>query len=172
MFKKDFAFRGFPRRGLRLSVGFGVLLMVSASLAQNIPARQSNPPTPFQEKAPSAYRGEGGVTTPRSQTLGIESKARKRHEQFNGAPLERNSFAAFIDADDVAEFSALGRYSVVVLTVVTQKSEELFLKRLYVRTLEQEIPLLKLSTRRIDVDQGLLTYGMFGPYREDGLYLL
>ena len=25
---------------------------------------------------------------------------------------------------------------------------------------------------RIDVDQGLLTYGMFGPYREDGLYLL
>ena len=69
------------------------------------------------------------------------------------------------------EFEALGRYGLLILTLVTQSAEELPIKRVYLRMRDREIPLLKIGSWRRDVDQTLVTYKMYGPYREDGFYL-
>jgi hypothetical protein len=58
------------------------------------------------------------------------------------------------------------------LTVVAQSADELPLKRVYIRMPDREIPLLKIASWPRDVDQTLVTYKMYGPYREDGFYLL
>jgi hypothetical protein len=71
----------------------------------------------------------------------------------------------------VAEFDALGRYAVIILTVVTQRADELPLKRVYLRMPDRELPVLKIASWRKNVDQTLATYKMYGAYREDGFYL-
>jgi hypothetical protein len=54
---------------------------------------------------------------------------------------------------------------------VTQSADELPVKRVYLRMPDREIPILKLASWRRNVDQTLVTYKMYGPYREDGFYL-
>jgi hypothetical protein len=61
---------------------------------------------------------------------------------------------------------------VLLLTVVTQRSEELPLKRVYIRANDQEVPVQKLSSWRGDVDSASLTHKIYGPYRETGFYLV
>jgi hypothetical protein len=58
-----------------------------------------------------------------------------------------------------------------IRSVVTQSAEELPLKRVYLRMPDREVPILKIASWRRDVDQTLVTYKMYGPYREDGFYL-
>jgi hypothetical protein len=65
----------------------------------------------------------------------------------------------------------MGRYSLLILSIESQKPEELPLKRVYLRTPEREIPLLKLGTWRWNLDQKLIAYKRYGPVREDGFYL-
>jgi hypothetical protein len=60
----------------------------------------------------------------------------------------------------------------MLLTVISQKSEELPLKRVYVQAGGSETPLQRLSTWRSNVDSKLLAYERYGRYREDGFYLL
>ena len=157
---------------MRLLVIIGMIAIASSSFAQNNPLRQfENNPRPFQETGPNLREGPPGVVTPQRLTDEIEWKARKKREESNGKPLERSSCLFIFDADNAGEFNALARYSLLLLAVLTQNSEELPLKRVYLRTVGQEIPLLKLSSWRVNVDQKLLAYTMFGPYREDGFYL-
>ena len=157
---------------LRLLALVGMISMASPLLAQNNPPVQpgANPPRPFQEKG-SGLKTTHGVETPQRFTAEIEAEARKR-ESSNGGPIERNFYFSIIHADNMREFAALARYSLLILTVVTQKPEELPLKRVYIRTADKQIPLLKLASWRRNVEQSLLTYKMYGSDREDGFYLL
>jgi len=159
-------------RATLLLVLIGLVALVSSSRAQNNPPRQfeNSPPRPFQETAPGLVEGAPGVVTPQRITDEIEAWAKKRDES-NGTPVERTFDFTIFHADSTAEFTALARYSLLILTVVTQKPEELPLKRVYLRTADWEIPLLKISSWRRNIDQTLLTYKMYGPYREDGFYL-
>jgi hypothetical protein len=146
------------------------LPVASSSFAQNDPQAQRSAPSPFQEKAPGFAKAAPGLATPQRQTNEIEDRARTREDTY-GYPLERDFYFIAWNPDDAAEFAAMARYSLMLLNVMTQKPEELPVKRLYLRTPDREIPLLKISSWRVNVDQSLVTHKMFGPYREDGFYL-
>jgi hypothetical protein len=135
--------------------------LVAASLAQ----AQTTP-------APDAPDGklETGVVTPERVTQQIEEWAKQRQE--SGGPSARVSHAWIFFAGGPNEFAALGRYSVLLLTIVTQRSEELPLKRVYIRANDRDVPVQKLSSWRGDVDNALITHKIYGPYRETGFYLL
>jgi hypothetical protein len=135
--------------------------LVAASLAQ----AQTTP-------APDAPDGklEIGVVTPERVTQQIEEWAKQRQE--SGGPSARVSHAWIFFAGGPNEFAALGRYSVLLLTIVTQRSEELPLKRVYIRANDRDVPVQKLSSWRGDVDNALITHKIYGPYRETGFYLL
>ena len=101
----------------------------------------------------------------------IEEWAKQRQEL--GPTARRGSrMSTFLCAANAAEFAALGRYSVLLLTVITQKSEELPLARVYIRAKEQDVPMEKVSSWRSDVDSALLAHKIYGPYREAGFYLI
>jgi len=74
--------------------------------------------------------------------------------------------------DNAAEFAKLGGYAVMLLTVISRKSEELPLKRVYIQSSAPDITLQRLSSWRSNVDSKLLAYEWYGPYREDGFYLV
>jgi hypothetical protein len=145
--------------------------MASGVLAQNNPLSQvpRNPPRSFQENAPGARILPPGVVTPQTRIDQFETSARDLQAK-QGQPIER-SHSCQILGTDAAEFDALAHYSILILTVVTQATEELPLKRVYLRMPDREIPLLKIASWRMDVAPTLVTYKMFGPYREDGFYL-
>jgi hypothetical protein len=159
-----------PQRPLRLLALAAAVMMVSPAIAQNRPQPADTPPRPFQEKARGLAPATPGPVTPQRQTDKIEAWAKER-EAKQKPPLERVIYYSIRHPQDLAEFDALGRYSLLILTVVTQSTEELPLRRVYLRLPEREIPLLKIASWRRDVDQTLVTHKMYGPYREDGFYL-
>jgi hypothetical protein len=136
----------------------GALSMLAPAHAQTAPPA----------KGPEGKRLTGKVTPERINEQ-IEEWAKKRQEQ---GPTARVANFYLFFAMNPAEFNALGRYSVLLLTVVTQKSEELPLARVYVRAKEQDVPMQKVSSWRSDVDSALLAHKIYGPYREAGFYLV
>jgi hypothetical protein len=156
-----------PAMGV-LALLVGALAVASSSIAQNNPQATypRDPPSPFQEKGGGFGKSLGeGLWTPQSHTQYIEVRAKERQ-----VPAER-TYRVVVWDPDRAEFSAMAGYSLLLLSVLTQTAEELPLQRVYVRLPDREIPLLKISSWRVNVDQGLITYRMYGPYREDGFYL-
>ena len=153
------------RRALLMFALATTVGMASPVLAQNNPFGQA-PGRPFQEEAPEKHSGPNFRTTPQRHTQLLEAWAK---EQIS--PVEREMYYTISHADDDAEFDALAHYSLLILTVVTQTAQELPVRRVYTRLPDREIPVLKLASWRRDVDQTLVTYKMYGPYREDGLYL-
>jgi hypothetical protein len=143
--------------------------LVSPVMAQNNPLGQK-PSSPFQEKSATAVPRASDPTTPEWLIGRLEVWA-KRREAKQAPPIERETYYRFWEPRDRVEFEALGRYALLILTIVTQDTRELPLKRVYLRMPDREIPLIKLSSWRRDVDQTLVTYKMYGPCREDGFYL-
>ena len=166
------AVRAWSRPSLGLLALLGVVAIAAPALAQSLPGRQAPamPPRPFQEKGPGTDPLQYDVVSPERQTKKIEARAMER-EAGQGRALERETHFTIQHARSVTEFDTLGRYSLLILTVITQNAEELPLKRVYLRLPDREIPLLKLASWRRDVDQASVTYKMYGRYREDGLYL-
>jgi hypothetical protein len=162
----------FPDTGNGVLALVSALAVASSSIAQNNPQAPSprDPPSPFQEKGGRFGKSLGeGLWTPQSHTQYIEVRAKER-EDASGYPAER-TFRFVVWDPDRAEFSAMAGYSLLLLSVLTQKVEELPLQRVYLRLPDREIPVLKISSWRVNVEQGLITYRMYGPYREDGFYL-
>jgi hypothetical protein len=60
----------------------------------------------------------------------------------------------------------------MLLTVITQKAEELPLNKVYVRAGGNDVPIMKISNWRSDVATGTLAHKVYGPYREDGFYAI
>jgi hypothetical protein len=108
-----------------------------------------------------------GVFPPDRITAEIEERAAKRE----GKPLPRHVHFIIMHPE-AAEFAALGRYSVMLLTIHSQKSEELPLRRMYIHADGRDTPMHKVSSWRSDVDSKLVAQKVFGPYRETGFYLL
>jgi hypothetical protein len=75
-------------------------------------------------------------------------------------------------AANANEFAALRRYSVMLFTMISQKSEELPVKRIFVKASGQEIPLQTVLAWRGDVAADTLARKAYGAYREDGYYLV
>lgn len=129
---------------------------------------QTNPPGNPPPKAPEAKRITG-VVTPDRVNENLENSAKRR--EAAGGPIPRGGTFFIWYADNPDEFSALARYSVVFLAVLTQKPEEMPVKRVYIRTSEGDLGLAKLSSWSSRNSDTLLSTRIYGPNREDGFYL-
>ena len=167
----DHVLRIWSRWAPLLLTFIGTLAMASPVLAQNNPPGQkpSSPAAPFQEKGLPPVSSRPTVTTPQTVTVELEGYAKNWLSQ-QAPPVERLPIFTIKDPGR-GEFEPLGRYGLLILTVVTQSEQELPVKRVYLRMPDRETPLVKIASWRRNVDQTLVTYKMYGPYREDGFYL-
>ena len=147
-----------------------VVIILAASVVPSFAENTPRPRRPFQEEGAEAIPLRWVVITPKQRTEEIEKWARE-HEQTEGGLLEQFSYCRIIWPENPAELAAMARYSLLILSIETQKPEELPVKRVYLRTPEREIPLIKLGTWRWNLDQKLIAYKRYGPVREDGFYL-
>jgi hypothetical protein len=147
-------------RAARLLALIAMLAMATSSLAQQnspgaLPSKKGTPSLPgklFPEKSP-------GQITPQTITDRIESSCAKTQN----AKYPSIEYAFAIGPGSVQQFEALARYSVLLLAVVTQNSEELPLKRAYLRT-DRQIPLLKIASWLRSVDQNLILVQRHGSF--------
>jgi hypothetical protein len=98
-----------------------------------------------------------------------QSAIRTAKSAPNGAA--RGSSVDFTWPADAEEYRTLAKHVLVLVSVVTQDSAELPLRRVYVNINGQETELIKLSSQLSGVRQGSVTFSVLGPYREDGFYL-
>ena len=153
---------------MRIVSVVAVLGLMSAVVALAAPA--PNDPAKNAQKGPQDRVISGSLTP--AELLGEIEKAAAKRQQEGGAPSDRGRFYRFHAATEAGEFEALGRYAVMLLTVLSQKSEELPIKRVYIRADGKEVPVRLVSSWRSEVDASLLPAKMFGRFREDGFYLL
>jgi hypothetical protein len=83
----------------------------------------------------------------------------------------RGSSIDFCWASTPEEYQVLAKHVLVLVSVVTQDSAELPLRRVYVNIDGKETELVRLSSELSGVRKGSKTFSVLGPYREDGFYL-
>jgi hypothetical protein len=110
-------------------------------------------------------------TTPEDIIAFFEGGAKRRQDKNIPPALRSDDFRVALPVNN-AEFAAVGKYSVMLHVMLTQKPDELPVKRIYIRANGQDSVLQKLSGWRSELDSKLLSYKMYGRYREDGFYLL
>ena len=111
-----------------------------------------------------------GAVTPADMAERLEkSAARTREQGPKGAA--RGSSIDFCWPSSVAEYQAIGKYVLVLVSVVTQDAAELPLRRVYVTVNGEQTELIRLSSQRRDVGKGSTTFSILGPFREDGFYV-
>jgi hypothetical protein len=111
-----------------------------------------------------------GAVTPADMTERLEKAALRTKEQApKGAA--RGSSIDFCWPSSAAEYQAIGKYVLVLVSVVTQDAAELPLRRVYVTVNGEQTELVKLSSQHRDVGKGSTTFSILGPYREDGFYV-
>jgi hypothetical protein len=109
-----------------------------------------------------------GVNSPYRVAADQEERARKQQ-----TPQPRARAVYFIwNSISPAEFEALGRRTLFLFAIWTQRPEELPVKRIYIRADNQDQEIYKLSSWRTPVDPGLLTAKVYGTNREDSFYLV
>ena len=111
-----------------------------------------------------------GAVTPADMTERLEKSAvRTKAQAPKGAA--RGSSVDFCWPSSAEEYQAIGKYVLVLVSVVTQDAAELPLRRVYVTVNGEETELVRLSSQRSDVKKGSTTYSILGPFREDGFYV-
>jgi hypothetical protein len=111
-----------------------------------------------------------GAVTPADMAERLEKAAARTREQApKGAA--RGSSVDFCWPSSVEEYRAIGKYVLVLVSVVTQDAAELPLRRVYVTVNGEQTELVRLGSQRSDVRKGSITYSILGPFREDGFYV-
>ena len=111
-----------------------------------------------------------GAVTPAEMTERLEKSAvRTKAQAPKGAA--RGSSVDFAWPSSAGEYQAIGKYVLVLVSVVTQDAAELPLRRVYVTVNGEQTELMKLSSQRSDVKKGSTTHSILGPLREDGFYV-
>jgi hypothetical protein len=111
-----------------------------------------------------------GAVTPADMTERLEKSALRTQAQApKGAA--RGSSVDFCWPSSAEEYRAIGKYVLVLVSVVTQDAAELPLRRVYVTVNGEQTELVKLSSQRSDVKKASTTYSILGPFREDGFYV-
>jgi hypothetical protein len=98
-----------------------------------------------------------------------KAAVRTREQAPKGAA--RGSSIDFCWPSSVEEYQAIGKYVLVLVSVVTQDAAELPLRRVYVTVNGEQTELVRLSSQRRDVGKGSITFSVLGPFREDGFYV-
>ena len=113
-----------------------------------------------------------GVFSPDRVKSDMEGFAKKAQDDGR-APLTRGRLYFFNWTTlSPAEFEALGRHTLFLVAVWTQKGDWLPVQRIYIRADGQERPLYKVSSWKTPVDSGSLAAKVYGANREDGFYLV
>jgi hypothetical protein len=111
-----------------------------------------------------------GAVTPEDMTERLEKAAlRTKAQAPKGAA--RGSSVDFCWPSSAEEYQAIGKYVLVLVSVVTQDAAELPLRRVYVTLNGEQTELLKLSSQRRDVKKASTTFSILGPFREDAFYV-
>ncbi|MEH2611527.1 hypothetical protein [Bradyrhizobium sp. AZCC 1693] len=111
-----------------------------------------------------------GEVTPAEMTERLEKAAvRTKGQAPKGAA--RGSSIDFCWPSNVEEYRDIGKYVLVLVSVVTQDAAELPLRRVYVTVNGEQTELVRLSSERRDVRKGSTTFSILGPFREDGFYV-
>jgi hypothetical protein len=111
-----------------------------------------------------------GALTPAEMTERLEKAAMRTREQApKGAA--RGSSIDFCWPSSAEEYRTIGKYVLVLVSVVTQDAAELPLRRVHVTVNGKQTELVRLSSQRRDVEKGSTTYSILGPFREDGFYV-
>jgi hypothetical protein len=111
-----------------------------------------------------------GAVTPADMTERLEKAAVRTREQApKGAA--RGSSIDFCWPSSIEEYQAIGKYVLVLVSVVTQDAAELPLRRVHVTVNGEQTELVRLSSQRRDVGKGSTTFSILGPFREDGFYV-
>ena len=126
---------------------------------------------PAAPKGPPPEKRISVPTTPERVIADIEGAVKRRKDQGARPSPRGYNFRAGLP-DNAAEFAKLSGYSVMLLTVISQKTEELPVKRVYIQSGTTQIDVQRLSSWRSEVDSKHLAHEMYGHYREDGFYLL
>jgi hypothetical protein len=93
-------------------------------------------------------------------------------KKSNASGADRAAQIDFAWAQDEAEYLALGKYVIVLVSVVSKSEKEPPLKRVYIRDKwRHETPLEQPSSERREVPKDSLTHSVFGAYHEDSFYL-
>jgi len=108
--------------------------------------------------------------TPADMTERLEKAAVRTREQTpNGAA--RGSSIEYCWPANVEEYRDIGKYVLVLVSVVTQDAAELPLRRVYVTVGSEQVELVRLSSQRRDVKKASTTFSILGPFREDAFYV-
>jgi hypothetical protein len=111
-----------------------------------------------------------GAVTPAEMTERLEKAALRTREQApKGAA--RGSSIDFCWPSSVEEYREIGKYVLVLVSVVTQDAAELPLRRVYVTVNGEQTGLTRLSSQRRDVNKASTTFSILGPFREDAFYV-
>jgi hypothetical protein len=137
----------------------GSLALLGAALAE------TNSPTATDRTKDKVVSGD---FTPDRVKSDQETDAGK---QSNPLPRGRRYYFLW-GTISPAEFEALGRNSPFLISVWTQKAEELPVKRIFVRADGRDTPLYKVSSWKTSVDANSVTAKIYGANREDGFYLV
>jgi len=151
-------------RRLVACIIIGLVAGCHVAHAQTSPAAETPTPTPKDVKL-------SGVFSPDRVKTDMEAAAKKA-QNSGAAPSTRGHRYYFLWNLTPAEFEALGRHTLFLFSIWTQKPEALPVKRVYVRANGQDLPIYKVSSWRTPVDKSSLTAKMYGPNREDGFYLV
>jgi hypothetical protein len=109
-----------------------------------------------------------GAVTPERVKSDMEGYARNLQESW-----PRGNTLYFTTARDQREFAALAKYTLFLIAAWTQKEQELPVKRVFIRLPRgEEIHVPKVSSWRTQVDPQSITAKRYGPFREDGFYLV
>ena len=124
--------------------------------------------------ATAQVTSKGPVTrtsvTPEVINARLEDTA-ERTRKLSARGAARSAIIDFAWPQDEAEYRALRKYILVLVSAVSQEADELPLKRVYVESNSGEITLEKIASIRRDVPRDSPVFAMLGRYREDAFYL-
>jgi hypothetical protein len=137
------------------------------TIVESRPPSVESPSPKGGESPPKSVESTPGWS-PNQLTKAIEERARKEQASQPG----HGFYSIVSHAQDPNEFAALGRNSLMLVTAISQKAEELPLKRLFIRARNQDVALQKVTSWRSHVGAGTRRHEVYGPNREDGYYLI
>jgi hypothetical protein len=142
-----------------------------ATLLATAPVGRAQAPAPDTppKTVPTDRRIQGAVT-PERVDADFQKDAEKR--QASGKPAAFGRRYYFFFNMTAAEYAALAKQTVFLIVMLTHKSEELPLKRVYVRVDGRDTPVPRIAGSRGEIEDNSLATQVYGRYREDGIYLV
>lgn len=148
------------------AAGFGILALGFAAALSFAPATVVKAQVILQ---PDSL--QSGATTPKKLNDQIREGAKT--QQARGTAAARYGVYTISWPKDEAERDQLASYAVVMVTVVTQKQQELPLQRVYLVAADgKETPLRQLNSWLGTIGPNTLTYTQLGKFRQDAFYTI